>query len=81
MSAKRKGRKGERIWRNSKLIVHLEIYRSSCLKVKDMIRSTKESYFSKHISNCNGNQNKLFNIVNPSNTGVLAKRSTMRSSL
>ena len=29
-----------------------------------MIRSAKESYFSKHISNCNGDQNKLFNIVN-----------------
>ena len=29
-----------------------------------MIRSAKESYFSKYILNCDGDQNKLFNIVN-----------------
>ena len=27
-----------------------------------MIRSAKESYFYKYISNCNGDQKKLFNI-------------------
>ena len=29
-----------------------------------MIRCAKESYISKHISTCNGDQKKVFNIVN-----------------
>ena len=34
LSAKRKRRRDERIWRKSKLTVHQEIYHHSCLLVK-----------------------------------------------
>ena len=34
------------------------------IKVKYMIRLAKETYFSKHISNDNVDQTKLFNIIN-----------------
>ena len=38
LSAKRKRRKDERIWRKSRLTVHFEIYRDSCM----MVKKTKE---------------------------------------
>ena len=64
LSVKREKRKSEQIWRKTKLIVHLEIFRALCLKLKTLIHDAKEKCFHKKISDCGGDQNKLFRIVN-----------------
>ena len=61
---KREKRKSEQIWRKTKLTVHLEIYRALCLKLKTLIHDSKEKCFQKKISDCGGDQNELFRIVN-----------------
>ena len=64
LSVKRKKRKSEQIWRKTKLIIHLEIFHALCLKLKTLIHDAKEKCFHKKISDCGGDQNKLFRIVN-----------------
>ena len=61
---KREKRKSEQIWRKTKLIVHLEIFSALCQKLKTLIHDAKEKCFHKKISDCGGDQNKLFRIVN-----------------
>ena len=57
-------RKSERIWRKTKLTVHLEIFRALCLKLKTLIYDAKEKCYKKQISDCGGDQKQLFGIVN-----------------
>ena len=64
LSVKREKRKSEQIWRKTKLTVHLEIFRALCQKLKTLIHDAKEKCFHKKISDCGGDQNKLFRIVN-----------------
>ena len=64
LSVKREKRKSERIWRKTKLTVHLEIFRALCLKLKTLIHVAKEKCFKKQISDCGGDQKQLFGIVN-----------------
>ena len=64
LSVKREKRKSEQIWRKAKLIVHLEIFRALCQKLKTLIHDAKEKCFHKKILDCGGDQNKLFRIVN-----------------
>ena len=64
LSVKREKRKSEQTWRKTKLTVHLEIYRAFCLKLKTLIHDSKEKCFQKKISDCGGDQNQLFRILN-----------------
>ena len=64
LSVKREKRKSERIWRKTKLTVHLEIFRALCLKLKTLIYDAKEKCYKKQISVCGGDQKQLFGIVN-----------------
>ena len=45
LSVKREKRKSEQIWRKTKLIVHLEIFRALCQKLKTLIHDAKEKCF------------------------------------
>ena len=54
LSVKREKQKSEQIWRKTKLIVHLEIFRALCLKLKTLIHDAKEKCFPKKISDSGG---------------------------
>ena len=64
LSVKREKRKSERIWRKTKLTVHLDMFRALCLKLKTLIYDAKENFYKKQISDCGGDQKQLFGIVN-----------------
>ena len=64
MSARREKCKGEWVWRKSRLEVHLQMCIALCLILKNLIHGEKEQFFKKQISDCGGDQNKLFGIVN-----------------
>ena len=61
LSVKREKRKSERIWRKTKLTVHLEIFHALCLKLKTLIHVAN---FKTQISDYGGDQKQLFGIVN-----------------
>ena len=44
-------------------MVHKEMYKLSCLKVKDLISKAKTSFFINKLEECNGDQKKLFQVV------------------
>ena len=62
-AAKKDCRKCEKLWRNNKSTVRRSEYRESCERVKHLIRKAKEEYFIKKIDECQGDQKKLFQIV------------------
>ena len=65
LSAKCRRRKDERIWRDSKLTVLLEIYRNSCLiKISRYDSSCQRKPFFKYISNYNGQSKEISQLVN-----------------
>ena len=55
-------RKGERVWRKSRLEVYLQMFIALCLILKILIHGEKEQ-LKKQISDCGGDQKKLFGIV------------------
>ena len=56
-------RKYELLWRKTRLTVHFDMYSESCMNVKTAIRNSKSEILQKKISDCNGDQKKLFKIV------------------
>ena len=60
---KAKRRKNDVIWRNNPLFVNLEIFQKSCMTVKYAIDENKTQTIHKRITDSNGDQKKLFNIV------------------
>ena len=56
-------RKYESLWRKNRLTVHFDTYSGSCLDVKTAISKSKSEILQKKISDCNGDQKKLFKIV------------------
>ena len=50
-------------WRKTGLTVHKDIYKQDCRKVKECIHRSKSEFFRLKIVECDGNQRKLFNIV------------------
>ena len=62
-AAKKDRRECEKLWRNNKSTVRRSEYRESCERVKHLIRKAKEEYFIKRIDECQGDQKKLFQIV------------------
>ena len=63
LKAKRFRRKCEGRWRKSPLTVHRQIYKESCEAVRKSIQEAKSTYYIKQINDCNGDQRKLFQIV------------------
>ena len=56
-------RKYESLWRNTRLTVHFDMYSESCMDVKTAMSNSKSEILQKKISDCNGDQKKLFKIV------------------
>ena len=63
LSAKRDRRSTEKMWRKSNLTVHKLIYKEKCEIVKELIQKSKSEYFLSKITQCDGDQKKLFGIV------------------
>ena len=55
--------KYESLWRKTRLTVHFDMYSESCMAVKKAISKSKSIILQKKISDCNGDQKKLFKIV------------------
>ena len=56
-------RKYESLWRKTRLTVHFDMYSESCMDVKTAISNSKSEILQKKISDRNGDQEKLFTIV------------------
>ena len=56
-------RKYESLCRKTRLTVHFDMYSKSCMAVKKAIRKSKSVILQNKISDCNGDQKKLFKIV------------------
>ena len=56
-------RKYESLWRKTRLTVQFYMYSESCMDVKTAISSSKSVILQNKISDCNGDQKKLFTIV------------------
>ena len=63
LACKRERRECEKLWRNDKSTDNRVMYRKSCDQVKNLIKKAKEEYFVKRIEECQGDQKKLFQIV------------------
>ena len=57
-------RTNEVIWRKNPLCINFEIFQESCMAVKHAIDENKTQVIQKKITESNGDQKKLFNIVN-----------------
>ena len=60
---KAKRRKNEMIWRKNPLFVNFVIFQKSCMAVKYAIDENKTQTIHKQITDSNGDQKKLFNII------------------
>ena len=60
---KAKRRKNEVIWRKNPLFVNLENFQKSCMAVKYAMDENKTQTIHKRITDSNGDQKKLFNII------------------
>ena len=56
-------RKYESLCRKTRLTVHFDMYSGSCMDVQTEISNSKSEILQKKISDCNGDQKKLFKIV------------------
>ena len=56
-------RKKELIWRKHPITINFDIYIASCEAVKNAIDSSKAELIQRKIIDCNGNQKKLFKII------------------
>ena len=63
LEVKRLRRKYENLWRKSKLTVHRLEFRKYCLEVKELITKAKSDFYLNKITDCNGDQKKLFKVV------------------
>ena len=63
LCSKRERRRWERLWRKSGLTVHKLKYKESCDYVKKLLQKAKSNYYLKQIEDCEGDQKKLFCIV------------------
>ena len=61
---KAKRRKNEVIWRENPLFVNFAIFQKSCMAVKYAIDENTTQTIHKRITDSNGDQKKLFNIIN-----------------
>ena len=64
LAAKRIRRKAERIWRRKRSKESRTVFKKECKHVKDLMDTAVTDYFKNQIANCDGDQRKLFSIVN-----------------
>ena len=69
--ARAERRKYEKLWRRTGLTVHHQIYTEKKNTVTHLIASARSTHFSEKISDCQGDQKKLFGIVQ----GLLGSKS------
>ena len=62
--ARAKRRKLEKLWRQTRLTVHLEMYQAQCASFKRILRQSKAKYYHDTIDQCSNDQKKLFQVVN-----------------
>jgi hypothetical protein len=62
--AKQDRRKAERVWQNTKLSVHKDIYKQSRNKVTQLINEAKQQYFLDKVDANSSDQKALFGVVN-----------------
>ena len=77
-------RKYESLWRTTRLTVHFDMYSEGCMDVKTAISNSKSEILQKKISDCNGDQKKLFKIVDTllgRKTSILRYQSMIHLSL
>ena len=60
---KKNRRKKELIWRKHPITINFDIYIASCEAVKNAIDSSKAELLQRKIIDCNGNQKKMFKII------------------
>ena len=65
LALKKIRRKHESIWRRTRLTIHFDLYKESCKAVKQAIIESKAKITQQKICDCNGDQIKLFKIVDP----------------
>jgi len=63
LKAKVECRRAENRWRKNKLSVHLENFKSKCKHLTNICRKAKTNYYQQQISDCAGDQKKLFKIT------------------
>ena len=63
-NAKKRRRRLERRWRRTKLTVHRQAYEEERNKVQNIIEEEKAQYYNSKVTECGGDQKKLFNVVN-----------------
>ena len=61
--AKRKCRKAERLWRKTKLQIHLEIFKGHLSMFNNTVRAARKEYFSKLIANNANKPSALFSTI------------------
>jgi len=54
----------ERLWINTSLCVHSEMFNVSIILVKNTLASAKSEYYNKKIKASQGNQRTIFSVVN-----------------
>ena len=64
LEAKINRNKAERIWRDSKLTVHKQIFKSQKLNLTKLIRDAKRTYYSNKIDSSKNTQKELFKVTN-----------------
>ena len=65
LALKKIRRKHESIWCRTRLTIHFDLYKESCKAVKQAIIESKAKITQQKIIDCNGDQKKLFKIVDP----------------
>ena len=63
LETKRARRKAEKNWKKSGLTIHRQIYKGLCQRIKQLIRKAKAEHYKKKIEECEGDQKKLYQIV------------------
>ena len=64
LEMKRKRGQAERTWKKSRLCILYDNCKHLCNSVKICVENAKANYYNSKITNCHGNQQALFNIVN-----------------
>ena len=62
--AEQSRRQAERLWRNTRLAVHHDMFRERCRLVGAQIQEAKKHYYLAFITDSNNDARKLFGIVN-----------------
>lgn len=63
-TAKKAKRKAERVWRQSKLEVHRQIFKEKCRINSKLLFESKQTYYSSNIIECGNDTKRLYKLTN-----------------